>query len=179
MCHIYSNSRPSPEVSICYNKVFWVKINNGRKMTDYTTNWANMLSYKRRMHQKQRERGQANRADTREWNKPTSTERTRKLRQQSEVIEYSERASTTNSAQFVNINMDSKQFTLSPAESKRWTPNMNQCSNFSLHDRSGMPQPARVSCVPMYLGDYHTLWLRSTSQGKINARTELIWVQVS
>jgi hypothetical protein len=80
--------------------------------------------YKRKMRQKQRERAQANRAESKELNKPKTTcaEQTRKLREcckakTSGVASEPGVASTSRAVQAMDIDTDSEQSTQSQTES--------------------------------------------------------------
>jgi hypothetical protein len=79
------------------------------------------------MRQKQREKDRANRAESKESNKPktTSMERMRKLRERrktetSGVASEPGVASTSRAAQTMNIDTDSEQSTQSQTESTRY-----------------------------------------------------------
>jgi hypothetical protein len=84
--------------------------------------------YKRKMRQKQRERAQVNRAESKESNKPktTSAERMRKLRERrkaetSGVAGEPGVASTSRAAQAMDIDTDSEQCTQSQTESTQYS----------------------------------------------------------
>jgi hypothetical protein len=124
--------------------------------------------YKSKMRQKQREKARANRAESKEMNKPkiTSAERMRKLRERrraetSGVASEQGVASTRRTAQEMDIDTDSEQSSQSQTESEGKTPDTSQRCNMGPHENSELQQPASVSDHSMCLvrpENYRILW---------------------
>jgi hypothetical protein len=123
--------------------------------------------YKSKMRQKQRERVRANRANSKESNKPKipSADRMNKLRER--VASEPGVASISRAVQAMDIDTDGGQSTHSQTESEDKKPDTSQRGQMGPHVSSELQELASVSHHSMCLvrpENYRALWKRAAGQ---------------